>query len=338
MAAADPGRLWPLFLGASQHLPVRSAARIRIATVSTPPIIQRQVQPTSRVALSGLINAYIALIKPRIIVLLLITTLAAMVLAANGWPAWSLVLLTLLGGTLAAGGANAINQYVDRDIDLLMERTRLRPLPSHQVPPRHALIFGIMLGVASFLVLAIWVNLLSAFLAMTGLLFYVVVYTLWLKRTTPQNIVIGGAAGAIPPLVGWAAVTDSLSLLALYLFAIVFFWTPPHFWALSLLLKDDYAAARIPMLPVISGVRETSRQIVLYSLLLAALTLMLFAGHLMGHWFLLAALVLNSILIWLAVQLARRTEAAQARRLFFFSNAYLALLFVAMIVDRLLLQ
>jgi protoheme IX farnesyltransferase len=281
------------------------------------------------------LGPYIALMKPRILLLLLITTFGAMVLAQRGLPPLPLVLLTLLGGTLAAGGANAINQYIDRDIDQLMRRTRQRPLPSQQVPPRQALRFGIALGLAAFLLLALCVNLLSAMLAMSGLLVYVIVYSLWLKRVTPQNIVIGGAAGAIPPLVGWAAATDSLSLTAFYLFAIIFFWTPPHFWALSLLLKHDYAAARIPMLPVVSGTAETKRQILLYSLLLVALSLLLFAAQLMGVWYLAAALLLGAGLIGLAIKLLRGPEERWARRLFLYTNLYLALLFAAMIVDRL---
>jgi protoheme IX farnesyltransferase len=283
-------------------------------------------------------SAYLALMKPRIIVLLLITTLAAMVLAAGGWPPAGLVLATMLGGFLAAGGANCINQYLDRDIDQLMRRTRARPLPSHQVSPEQALTFGIGLGVVAFTVLVIFVNLLAASLAITGLLVYVIVYTIWLKRSTPQNIVIGGAAGAIPPLVGWAAVTGDLSLLPLYLFAIVFYWTPPHFWALALLLKRDYAEARVPMLPVVSGEGETKRQILLYSLLLVALTLLLFSTRLMGFWYLGAALVLGGVLIAHAVQLLRGEEQRWARRTFLYTNAYLALLFLAMIVDSVVLR
>jgi protoheme IX farnesyltransferase len=283
-------------------------------------------------------GAYVALMKPRIIILLLITTLAAMVLAEGGWPPAGLVVATLLGGFLAAGGANSINQYLDRDIDEVMRRTRRRPLPSHRVAPRHALRFGVLLGSAAFVLLALAVNLLAAFLAITGLLFYVIVYTLWLKRSTPQNIVIGGAAGAIPPLVGWAAVTGTIDLLPLYLFAIVFFWTPPHFWALSLLLKRDYAEARVPMLPVISGEAETKRQILLYTLLLVAVTALPFAARALGGWYLVAALALGTVLIGHAVGLIRGAERAWARRLFLFSNLYLALLFTAMIVDRVIMH
>jgi protoheme IX farnesyltransferase len=291
-----------------------------------------------RRTVASVAGAYVALMKPRIIVLLLITTLAAMVLAQGGWPPTGLVLLTMLGGFLAAGGANAINQYLDRDIDELMRRTRGRPLPAHRVAPAAALRFGVALGVASFLLFALFVNLLSAFLAITGLLVYVVVYTLWLKRATPQNIVIGGAAGAIPPLVGWAAVTGALDLLPLYLFAIVFFWTPPHFWALSLLLKRDYADARVPMLPVVEGEAETKRQILLYSLLLIAVSLLPFAARTLGGWYLAAALALGAALVAGAVRLLRGDERTWARRLFLFSNAYLALLFLAMIVDRVVIR
>jgi heme o synthase len=298
-----------------------------------------------------LIAAYVALMKPRVLTLLLITTFAAMVLAEGGLPPLGLVALTLLGGALAAGGANAINQFIDRDIDTVMRRTRHRPVPSHLVTPRQALLFGIGAGVASFLLLAVTVNPLAAFLAMTGLLFYVVVYSLWLKRSTPQNIVIGGAAGAIPPLVGWAAVSDSLSLTALYLFAIIFFWTPPHFWALSLLLKNDYAEARVPMLPVIVGVPETTRQIMLYVWLLIGVTVLPFTARAMGGWYLAAALLLGGALLYYAVRLQQAAGASPsaigaslseperywARRLFFFSNAYLAFLFAAMLLDRVVL-
>ncbi|MCC6629744.1 MAG: protoheme IX farnesyltransferase [Chloroflexi bacterium] len=312
-------------------------AQAPVAGDSTPspaPVVAGAVGPRRTLHVAG---AYLALMKPRIIVLLLITTLTAMVLAQNGWPPTELVLLTMLGGFLAAGGANAINQYLDRDIDELMRRTRRRPLPSHQVAPARALAFGIALGALAFALLAAFVNLLAAFLAITGLLVYVIVYTLWLKRSTPQNIVIGGAAGAIPPLVGWVAVTGDLSLLPLYLFAIIFFWTPPHFWALSLLLKRDYAAARVPMLPVIAGEAETKRQILLYSLLLVALSLLLFATRLMGFWYLAAALLLGVVLLAHGVALQRGDEMRWARRTFFYSNAYLALLFAAMIVDQVVL-
>ena len=228
--------------------------------------------PRRRVA--GVVRDYIALTKPRVILLLEVTAVAAMVIAARGWPGWRLVLLTFAGGWLAASGANAINCWFDRDIDLEMGRTRSRPIPAGRIEPLQALAFGVGLGAASFVLLATTVNLLSAVLAMTALLFYVLVYTMWLKRSSMQNIVIGGAAGAIPPLVGWAAVTGSLDLTAVFLFAVVFYWTPPHFWALSLLLKGDYTRAGVPMLPVVQGDRQTRYQIVLYTIVLCLVTVL----------------------------------------------------------------
>ena len=282
----------------------------------------------------SLAGAYLQLTKPRVMVLLLITTLASMMVAAGGMPALSLVFFTLLGGGLASGGASAINHYLDRDIDSLMGRTNLRPVVTGQVTPRQALWFGIALGVASFVLMTIFVNLLSALLSLGALLFYVFVYTRWLKRSTPSNIVIGGAAGAIPPLVGVAAVTGQINLLGLYLFAIVFFWTPPHFWALALLMRDEYARARVPMLPIVRGEAETRRQIVLYSLQLVALTVVLFSFQLMGSFYLIAALLLGGLFIYFAVVLWREASARAARRLFGYSILYLTLLFTAMVVDR----
>ena len=280
------------------------------------------------------VSAYIALTKPRIIELLLVTTVPSMVVAAKGWPSTALVLWTLLGGTLAAGGANAINCYVDRDIDGIMPRTRRRPLPSHRVAPRSALVFGTVLGAVSFLQMWTTVNALAAALALAGLLFYVFVYTIGLKRTTPQNIVIGGAAGAVPALVGWAAVTGTLELPALALFAIIFYWTPPHFWALALRYERDYAAAGVPMMPVIYGREETTKHILLYSLLLLAMCLAFFSVGRMGMLYLGSALVLNGAFIYLAIRLWRRPEPRVAWDLFRFSIYYLALLFVAAAADQ----
>src|SRR5574338_182739 len=217
-------------------------------------------------------SAYLGLMKPHVTVLLLGTTLAAMAVA--GMPSLPVVLATLLGGALAAGSANALNCYWDRDIDQVMSRTRSRALPSHKVGEKQALVFGLSLGIASFLLLSLVVNLLAALLALSAILFYVGVYTMWLKRTTPQNIVIGGAAGAVPVLVGWAAATGNLTLPALYLFLVVFLWTPPHFWALALLIRKNYEAAKVPMLPVVRGERETVRQILWYSLVLVGVTLL----------------------------------------------------------------
>jgi heme o synthase len=277
------------------------------------------------------VRDYVSLTKPKVQSLLLFTTVTTMYVA--GTPSVGLVALTCLGGALSAGGAGAINHYLDRDIDALMQRTADRPVPSGRVSPRAALTYGIALGAASFVLLAATVNVLSAVLALAGLLGYVLVYTLWLKRSTPQNIVIGGAAGAVPPLVAWAATTGRLSGSALYLFAIVFYWTPPHFWALSLLMKDDYERARVPMLPVVRGERETRRQIVLYSLLLVAVTMLPFAGRLFDGIYLVAALVLGGALMFLALQLSRRADKMAALRLYLFSLAYLALLFAAMVAD-----
>jgi protoheme IX farnesyltransferase len=277
------------------------------------------------------VRDYWTLTKPKVQSLLLFTTITTMYVA--GTPSIGLVVLTCLGGALSAGGAGAINHYLDRDIDALMARTADRPVPAGRVSPRAALVYGIALGLASFVLLATTVNLLSAVLALSGLLGYVLVYTVWLKRTTPQNIVIGGAAGAVPPLVAWAATTGSLSGSALYLFAIVFYWTPPHFWALSLLMKDDYARAHVPMLPVVRGERETRRQIVLYSLLLVAVTLLPFAGRLFDGIYLAAALILGGALMTLALRLSRHADRMSALRLYLFSLAYLALLFTAMVAD-----
>ena len=280
-------------------------------------------------------GAYFMLTKPRIIELLLVTTLPAMIVAAGAWPSTWLVLATLLGGGLAAGGANAINCYLDRDIDEIMPRTRKRPLPTHRIEPRNALVFGATLGVISFAFLWATVNLLSAGLAAAALLFYVFVYTLGMKRSTPQNIVIGGAAGAMPVLVGWAAVTGTLDLPALAMFGIIFYWTPPHFWALSMRYEKDYAAAGVPMMPVVYGKAETTKHILLYSILLFAMSLILFSvGHL-GYLYLGAAIVLNGAFIAWAVKLWRKPAPATAWGLFRFSIYYLGLLFAAMAADAL---
>jgi protoheme IX farnesyltransferase len=277
---------------------------------------------------------YIGLTKPRVISLLLLTTLSTM-FVANQSPGLGTVLLTMIGGYLAAGGAGAINHYLERDLDAHMARTARRPLPSGRIEPRAALLFGIALGTVSFAVFALGVNMTAALLALSGLLGYVLVYTLWLKPLTPQNIVIGGAAGAVPPLVGWAAAAGQLDPSAFYLFAIVFYWTPPHFWALALLIKDDYARTGIPMLPVVDGEAETRRQIVLYTWLLSAVTLLPLAGGLFGAVYGGAAVVLGSALLWLALRLYRRADRRSAAVVFHCSLAYLALLFIAMAVDRL---
>jgi protoheme IX farnesyltransferase len=280
------------------------------------------------------INAYVNLLKPHVTVMLLGVTLAAMEIAQGGLPPLGLVLATLFGGACAAGSANAFNCYFDRDIDQLMSRTSRRSLPAGRVPPVHALILGFILAVISFASLTLFVNLLSALLAFSGILFYVFIYTLWLKRTSTQNIVIGGAAGAVPPLVGWAAVTHSVGLPAILLFAIIFMWTPPHFWALALLIKNDYARACIPMLPVVKGDKATKRQILLYSLVLLGTTLLLFATHALGLIYLISALVLGGAFIYLAIRVLRDDTKRWARTLFWYSNCYLALLFALMVIDR----
>lgn len=277
--------------------------------------------------------AYFQLTKPRIIVLLLITTVPAMMLAERGFPSVWLVLATLVGGSIAAGSANAINCYLDRDIDEVMRRTRRRPLPAHQITPDHALAFGYVLGAISFLFLAIAVNVLSASLALSAIAFYVFVYTMWLKRTSVQNIVIGGAAGAAPALVGWAAVTGTVGLPAWILFAIVFVWTPPHFWALAMRYSGDYAAAGIPMLPVVRGPEETRRQILLYSLALFSASLLLVPVAGMGPVYLGTSVVLGGWFVWRALRLWRGTSPAESMRLFRFSIIYLGLLFAAVAVD-----
>src|SRR6266702_3762177 len=280
------------------------------------------------------ISSYIDLMKPHVTVLLLGTTVAAMAIAHQGLPPPGLVLATLLGGAMAAGSANCINCYIDRDIDQIMGRTQRRSLSSGRVQPTQALVFGIALGVGSFLILTIFVNLLSTLLACSAILFYIFVYTMWLKRSSAQNIVIGGAAGAVPVLVGWAAVTNSLTLPAIWLFAIIFYWTPPHFWALSLLIQKDYEKASIPMLPVVMGERETRKQIFLYSLLLLAVTLVLFGIHAMGYLYLVVAVMLGGILVYMSVRLMQDRSKRWARTLFWYSNCYLAAIFATMVVDR----
>jgi heme o synthase len=297
------------------------------------------------------ISAYVALTKPRIIELLLVTTVPTMIVAEQGLPSPWLIFCTVLGGTLAAGGANAMNMVVDRDIDRLMERTKNRPLVTGAMSPRAALTFAIALEVVAFLFLWATVNLLSAVLAVAACLFYVFVYTLWLKRTSSRNIVIGGAAGAVPTLIGWSSVTGSLDWAPVILFAIIFYWTPPHFWALAIRYRDDYAAAAVPMLPVVESLRRTSGRILLYTLLLWALTVAFSPVAGMGHLYLGSAVVLGGIFTWYAVQLLRTPEPglavtsssgalevqvrATAMRLFTWSITYITLLFGAMAVDQL---
>ncbi|HVL05974.1 MAG TPA: heme o synthase [Acidimicrobiales bacterium] len=282
--------------------------------------------------------AYVALTKPRIIELLLVTTVPAMIVAERGMPATWLILATLVGGTLAAGGANATNMVIDRDIDKLMRRTRKRPLVTGEITPRNALIFAVALEVAAGAWLAVVVNPLSAVLALSATLFYVFVYTLWLKRTSTQNIVIGGAAGAVPVLVGWAAVTNELAVAPFVMFAIIFVWTPPHFWALAIRYKADYAAAEVPMLPVVATFDDTARQIVAYTVVLWATSLAFWAVGSMGWIYLASAVALGALYTWKAVALARSHRPDSAMKLFKFSITYITLLFGAMAADQLLLH
>jgi heme o synthase len=279
---------------------------------------------------------YVTLTKPRIMTLLLLTGAAGMFVGAHGVPPVGTFAVTMAGLALACGGASALNHVLDRDLDRLMRRTGHRPVAEERVSPARALEFGLALSAFSFVLLASLVNVLTAVLALVGNLFYVLVYTRWLKRSTPQNIVIGGAAGAVPPLVGWAAATGSLTIPALFLFLIVFFWTPPHFWALALVIKRDYEAARVPMLPVVRGDDETARQIVWYSLVLVGVTLLPFAWHTAGVAYLAAALLLGAVFLRLAWRLRRETTTAHAGALFRYSLLYLALLFVALAIDPLL--
>ena len=284
---------------------------------------------------NSMLRGYIALTKPRIISLLVFTALGGMFLGARGVPDPLLVILVLGGGALAAGGANALNHYLDRDIDGLMGRTAGRPIVSGSIPPQHAMWFGIALNVVAFIILGAFVNILSALLTLSATLFYVFVYTKALKRSTPQNIVIGGAAGAIPPMVGWVAVTGALGLPALYMFAIVFFWTPPHFWALSLMIKDDYRRAGIPMLPVVAGVKNTKLYILLYTILLLALTLMFFTTRAVGWVYFGGSLALGIGFIYYAFRLMKREGIEGAKAAYLYSLAYLALLFLVIMVDSL---
>jgi len=285
------------------------------------------------------IFVYAELVKPRIMVLLLITTLAAVLIAAStrsisGAEIIRLVVLTLVGGALASGGASALNQYIDRDIDGLMARTKNRPLPSGRLEPNAALIFGLVLSALSIVVFGVGVNVLSAALALGGNIFYVVVYTGYLKRHTPQNIVIGGIAGAIPPLVGWAAVKNDIELPAVLLFLIVTLWTPPHFWSLCILTQRDYRRAGIPMLPVVRGLNKTCLNIFVYACVLVASSLTLYPIGAMGLLYLVVSLTLGAAFIVQAAALLRDGSQIRARGLFVYSNIYLALLFASMVADR----
>jgi heme o synthase len=281
----------------------------------------------------SLLRDLIALTKPRIISLLLVTTIVPMFVA--GHPSWTLVLAVFIGGYLMAGGANAVNMYMDRDIDDRMSRTRLRPIPSGRMQPREVLAFGVLLSTTATWLLAHTANVLTAALALAGFYFYVFIYTRWLKRTTPQNIVIGGAAGAFPPLVGWAAVTGRVDLTAVYLFLIIFYWTPPHFWALALLKQRDYGKAGVPMAPLVWGEDETKRQMLWYTLILLPLTILPVCFGALGMIYLVSAAILDALFLNGVVRVMRAQEwIPVAWRLYRFSLLYLALLFVAMVIDR----
>jgi protoheme IX farnesyltransferase len=291
------------------------------------------MEVTVEQAQPSLLRDMVMLTKPRIISLLLVTTIAPMFVAGN--PGWLLCVVMLVGGYLMAGGANAVNMYLDSDIDTQMSRTRLRPIPSGRMGPRSVLAFGIALATAATFLLARFTNVLTAVLALAGFYFYVFVYTRWLKRTTPQNIVIGGAAGAFPPLVGWAAMTGTIDLTAVYLFLIVFYWTPPHFWALALLKQRDYGRAGVPMAPLVWGERETMRQMMWYNVILIALTLLPAAFGAFGVIYLVSAAVLGAILLVGVIRVSTSAEWTKpAWWVYKFSLLYLALLFVAMVVDR----
>jgi protoheme IX farnesyltransferase len=280
-------------------------------------------------------GAYFRLTKPRVIELLLVTAVPPMLLADQGLPSLGLILAVVVGGALAAGGANTINCWIERDRDQLMRRTESRPLPQGEIVPSHALVFGIVLNVVAFALLASAANLLAAMLTLSATLFYVFVYTLWLKPRTVQNIVIGGAAGAVPVLVGWAAVRDSLAAPAWILFGVVFFWTPAHFWALALKYRDDYAAAGIPMLPVVRGIEETTRQIAAYAMITVALTFAMTLTGEVGRFYAVSVLVLGVLFVVRALALRRQPTPKAAIKFFAWSNVYLMLVFVAVAVDAL---
>jgi heme o synthase len=296
------------------------------------------VSATASLSVRDVLRGYLALTKPRIIELLLITTVPTMIVAANGWPKAWLIVATLIGGTLAAGGANAFNMVIDRDIDALMERTKRRPLVTGVMSARSAALFAFALEIVAFAVLAVWVNVLAAWLALSATAFYVVVYTLILKRRSKQNIVIGGAAGAVPVLVGWAAVTNSLGWTPVLLFLVIFLWTPPHFWALAVRYRDDYHAANVPMMPVVASLRRTTLEILIYSVILWALTLLIGSSAHLGWIYAISATVLGAMFSFYSLRLYRharndKADVAEAMKLFHFSITYLSALFILMAVD-----
>ena len=301
-----------------------------MASIQSVAHLGRRPAPASAV---HVVKSYVALTKPRIIELLLITTVPTMFVAAKHLPSFGLILLTLAGGSLAAGGANAFNMVYDRDIDAIMERTKNRPLVTGEMSPSSATLFALALEIASFALLWTTVNLLSAVLAVAATAFYVFVYTMWLKRSTKQNIVIGGAAGAVPVLVGWSAVTDHLAVAPFTLFGVIFLWTPPHFWALAVRYRDDYAAADVPMLPAVAHIQRVMTEIMIYSVATVALTLVFGPVAHLNWGYEISAAILGTLFCWKAIQLARTPDAKHAMRLFGYSISYLTLLFFAMGID-----
>jgi protoheme IX farnesyltransferase len=336
--ASQTGRFRTFLDGLVEPQPTDPSLRTSLSRVPVAPesVSTETAVQTERIPLRHQIDNYVALTKPGILTLLLATTLAAMMVAAAGLPPFRLVVATMLGGLLAAAGANVLNCYIDRDIDKLMSRTRHRATASGEISPRNALIFGLTLTVLSVLILGVGANWFAAGLSALGSFYYVVVYSYYLKRRSEQNIVIGGTAGAIPPLVGWAAVTGSLSVAPVLMFAIIYYWTPPHFWALALLKQGEYDRAGVPMLPLVAGEEETRKQVILYTVLLASVSLLIIPFGL-GEIYLVSALVLNAIFIALSYALYRTGSKKIARQTFFYSIWYLALLFAAMVIDRVVL-
>ncbi|HET9658928.1 MAG TPA: heme o synthase [Thermomicrobiales bacterium] len=336
--AAQTGRFRSFLDGLVEPQPVDETLRTSLSRIPAIPdsTAAGTAQPAAKIPWRRQIDNYIALTKPGILTLLLATELAAMMVAAEGLPSFRIVIAAMLGGLFSAGGANALNCYIDRDIDKKMARTQHRATASGEISPRNALIYGLTLTVLAVLILGVGANWFAAGLAALGSFYYVVVYSYYLKRRSEQNIVIGGTAGAIPPLVGWAAVTGSLAIAPVLMFAIIYYWTPPHFWALALLKQGEYDRAGVPMLPLVAGEEETRKQVLLYTVLLASVALLITPFGL-GEIYLVAAVVLNAIFLGLAVALYRKGSKKLARQTFFYSIWYLALLFAAMVLDRMVL-
>ncbi len=336
--ASQTGRFRSFLDGLVEPQPTDETLRTRLSRVpaATAPTTDEVAPPAARIPWRRQIDNYIALTKPGILTLLLATELAAMMVAAEGLPSFRIVVAAMLGGLLSAGGANVLNCYIDRDIDKKMSRTQHRATASGEITPRAALTFGLVLNVLAVLILGVGANWFAAGLAALGSFYYVVIYSYYLKRRSEQNIVIGGTAGAIPPLVGWAAVTGGLAIAPVLMFAIIYYWTPPHFWALALLKQGEYDRAGVPMLPLVAGEAETRKQVLLYTVLLASVALLITPFGL-GEIYLVSAIVLNAIFLGLAVALYRKGSKKIARQTFFYSIWYLALLFAAMVVDRMVL-